>query len=107
MQFIAPKNFKNGRNILNRFKIPDLVFLVATCSLSFIFSIMYVFLAENKSIIIISLFILPPAIAYLLTMSFGIYHNVLTFLRIIFKFVRSNKKYYWEGIIKNEKNGDE
>lgn len=107
MQFIAPKNFKNGRNILSRFKIPDLIFLIITGLLSFVLAIGYVSLSKNKNIIIIFLFVVPPSIAYLLTMPFGIHHNVLTFLKVILRFLRSKKKYYWEGIAKNEKDRNE
>lgn len=107
MKFIAPKNFKNGRKILNRFKIKDLVFLSIIDLFSFVLAIVYIYSSKNKNIVVILLFSLPPIIAYLLTMPFGIHHNVLTFLKVILRFLRSKKKYYWEGIIKNGKNEHE
>lgn len=103
MEFIAPKNFKNGRKIFNCFKIGDLVLTATLTVISFMMVIFYAILATKPNFIIVILLFFPAIIGYLLTIPFGTYHNIKTFFKVFNIFLKTNKKYFWQGIIKDEK----
>lgn len=108
MEFIAPKNFKSGRLIMNRFKPGDLILLISTLLFSFLSAVIYVALAGNHiRIEVIVILIIPSAIGFFLTMPFGINHNILIFLRIVILYLKKKKEYYWEGIARYEIREDE
>ena len=103
MNFIVPKNFKRGRLILNQFKIGDLILLIAVVFMSFLSSVLYVSFAGNYiRVWIVVLLLFPSAVAFMLTMPFGINHNLLTFFRILIRFMKKKKNFYWEVIARDE-----
>lgn len=112
MMFYAPKSFKSGKLIFGRFRIKDLIFFLSCCAFSLVSCIIYVLNLKETSIVtlfIIFLLLLPSAIAFLLTMDFGVYHNIGEFLIEFIKFQFLKPwKYSWEGIYKlNDKSKEE
>ena len=41
MRFVAPRNFKQGRLIMNQYRVSDLILLAVCTAFSFIFTIIY------------------------------------------------------------------
>lgn len=100
--FTSPRNFKQGRLIMNRFRLSDLIMLVFGAVFSFLGVIIYIGFLNRFNIWIILLLLLPAVITYFLTTPAGIYHNNLEFLKVILHFAFSNKRYIWEGIYKHD-----
>ena len=102
MRFVAPINFKQGRLIMNQYRVSDLILLAVCTAFSFIFTIIYLTNVGKADLRIIVLILMPGMIAYLLTMPCGIYHNNLFFLITLIHFYRSKKEYIWEGVYKDD-----
>ncbi len=103
MIFHAPKNFKSGRLILGRYRIIDLIILVAGIVLSLLSIIIYVGVLQHNSPFMVLVMLLPAVICFILTFSTGgIYHNMATLLYIGFIYLKSTKTYQWEGVYKDD-----
>jgi hypothetical protein len=100
--FTAPKNFKQGRLIMNRFRLSDLLLVVAGAAISVLGMIIYVAVLEQFNLIMFVILLLPAVITFFLTLSAGIFHNNLEFMKIVLKYSLSNKNYIWEGIYKHD-----
>ncbi|BET21938.1 hypothetical protein [Solobacterium moorei] len=100
--FTSPRNFKYGRLIMNRFRLSDLIIVIAGVVFSFLGLIIYVGFLSQFNIWIVLLLLLPAVITYFLTLPAGIYHNNIEFLKVIVRYVMTNKKYIWEGIYKHD-----
>lgn len=97
MQFIAPKNFKNGRLIQGRWRLWELVAMLITIAISSLSVITYATIGGKNIALIIAL-LLPSAIAWIGTMNNGIYHNVFTLIATHIRFLKKKKIYIWEGV---------
>lgn len=102
MRFIAPRNFKQGRLIMNRYRISDLILMIVCSTFSLIVNIIYLTNSGKADLRIVVLIFIPGAMAYLLTMPCGIYHNNMEFLITLIRFYRSEKEYIWEGVYKDD-----
>ena len=101
MMFPAPKNFKRGRLIANRYTVSDLVIASAGIFLSLAMEI--IFLINIKDDMKLNLFVailllIPAGIAVLFVVPNGIYHNIFTFLMLKIMNLRQQKKYIYGGI---------
>mgnify|MGYP003188502398 CR=1 FL=1 len=85
--FTSPRNFKQGRLIMNRFRLSDLIMLIFGAVFSFLGVIIYIGFLNRFNIWIILLLLLPAVITYFLT---------------TLHFAFSNKRYIWEGIYKHD-----
>ena len=98
LSFNAPKNFNKGSLIMGRFRMSDLMILIAGSLFTFITLVLYVGVMNGRSVPLALLLFLPGAVTYVLTMSCGIYHNNLEFIRVLMHWRKSQKTYIWEGI---------
>lgn len=103
MIYLCPKNYKNGKYILSKFRKIDLLILILSCVVAIIFfiAITQIGLATQNIKIIIFGLILAVFIALsgtLLILKVPNYHNVLEFLIIYFSYLSKNKKYKYKGI---------
>lgn len=103
MVFFTPKNFKNGRFILLKYRWRDLLFAIIGVAVSTILVVGYVTIFSEYNIALILLMLLPAGTSLMLVMPFGIYHNVMEFFKMTLKSMNESKTYTWEGIYKYEK----
>ena len=101
MTFNAPKNFKRGRLIANRYTMTDLI--IASAGVIFSLALEIFFLLNVKDSTKINLFVailllIPAGIAVLFVVPNGIYHNIFTFLLLKIMNLRQNRKYIYGGI---------
>ncbi|MBQ6217187.1 MAG: hypothetical protein IJK53_07360 [Erysipelotrichaceae bacterium] len=102
MEFNAPKNFKRGRLIANRYTIIDLCIAAVGISISFFLELFFFLNLLSKGIarnlFFAILFLVPAGIALLFIAPAGIYHNIFTFLELKLMTVRLPKVYIYEGV---------
>ena len=101
MIFPAPKNFKRGRLIANKYTVKDLVIAAAGITLSLIMEV--IFLLNIKDNTRINLFVaivllIPAGIAVLFVVPNGIYHNIFTFMALKVMNLGQRRKYIYGGI---------
>ena len=101
MRFPAPKNFKRGRLIANKYTIADLVIAAAGIILSLVLEVIFLLnIRENAKVnlFVAILLLIPAGIAVLFVVPNGIYHNIFTFL--VFKIMNlgQRKRYIYGGI---------
>ena len=102
MEFYSPKNFKQGKYYFNRYNANDLLILIPAVVggvLLILCSIYFIMLTKNKKIGIIGIGIGAGIIfiAYLLTMSVPVYHNILGWINVQLHFEAKQKVYKWYG----------
>ena len=101
MTFPAPKNFKRGRLIANRYTIADLAIAAAGIVLSLVAEVIFLLnIRENAKInlSIAILLLIPAGIAVLFVVPNGIYHNIFTFLVLKIMNLGQRRKYIYGGI---------
>ena len=102
MEFNAPKNFKRGRLIANRYTIIDLCIAAAGISISFFLELFFFLNLLSKGVarnlFFAILFLMPAGIALLFIVPAGIYHNIFTFLELKLLTSRLPKVYIYEGV---------
>ena len=92
--YIIPANSKKSQLIFNVFRPIDLFgILLPGALLTVIF--LFVFPGDSISAIIIKL--APVSLALFLVMPIPFYHNVLVYLREVYIYFSSQKRYYWRG----------
>ena len=101
MTFPAPKNFKRGRLIANKYTIADLAIASAGIILSLVMEVIFLLnikenLKVNLSVAI--LLLIPAGIAVLFVVPNGIYHNIFTFMLLKIMNLKQRKKYIYGGI---------
>ena len=102
MQFVSSKNFKSGRLINSKYRIIDLLILGGGIIVSFAMILFFLLFLDGTDWLIVCLMCMPAVLCFFLTMSAGIYHNILEFIKVYVKYRIKNKKYYWEGIWKDD-----
>ena len=102
MNFYAPKDFKKGRLIVNRYRFIDIVIMIISFLLSFSMCIFYAGLSKHVNIFVILIMIVPGVLGLFLVQPFGIYHNFFIYFQVITNYYLKERKYIWGGIIKNE-----
>ena len=96
MIFIAPKNFKRGRLIGNKYRIIDLVIACTLILISVVLVLTYV-LNSGKNIIVIMIMLLPALAAGLILIPLGFYHNLVQRIILWINFMASRKVWKWQG----------
>ncbi|MBQ4595829.1 MAG: hypothetical protein IJB14_02555 [Firmicutes bacterium] len=101
MRFPAPKNFKRGRLIANKYTIADLVIAAAGIILSLVLEVIFLLnIRENAKVnlFVAILLLIPAGIAVLFVVPNGIYHNIFTFLVLKIMNLGQRKRYIYGGI---------
>ncbi|MCH4019996.1 MAG: hypothetical protein LKE61_03885 [Erysipelotrichaceae bacterium] len=101
-QFTAPANFKQGRLIMSRFRKVDLAAVIICSAFSLIAIMVYVSTSKSINVGLIIAMLIPAALAYVLTLPCGIYHNQWLWIRSLFSFGMHNNTYQWEGIYRTD-----
>ena len=101
MRFPAPKNFKRGRLIANKYTIADLVIAAVGIILSLAMEVIFLLnIRENAKVnlFVAILLLIPAGIAVLFVVPNGIYHNIFTFLVLKIMNLGQRKRYIYGGI---------
>ncbi len=101
MQFAAPKNFKRGRLIANKYTVTDLIIAISGMIFSLVAEIVFLLnIKDNMKINLLTaiLLLMPAGIAVLFVVPNGIYHNIFTFLVLKIINLRHRRKYIYGGI---------
>ena len=101
MKFIVPQNFKNGRLIMKRYRLFDLVMLISAVGFSLVVFIAVVQsgIGRNGIIFFFAFFSILIFITFILTMVAGINHNILELILTIKDYYKTENKYEWAGRI--------
>ena len=92
--YIIPANSKKSQLIFNVFRPFDLFgVLLPGALLTVVF--LFVFPGDSISAIVIKL--APVSLALFLVMPIPFYHNVLVYLRELYLYFSSQRRYYWRG----------
>ena len=92
--YIIPANSKKSQLIFNVFRPRDLFgILLPGALLTVVF--LFVFPGDSISAIVIKL--APVSLALFLVMPIPFYHNVLVYLRELYLYFSSQRRYYWRG----------
>lgn len=92
--YIIPANSKKSQLIFNVFRPIDLFgILLPGALLTVVF--LFVFPGDSISAIVIKL--APVSLALFLVMPIPFYHNVLVYLRELYLYFSSQRRYYWRG----------
>ena len=92
--YIIPAHSKQSQLIFNVFRPIDLFgILLPGALLTVVF--LFVFPGDSISAIIIKL--APVSLALFLVMPIPFYHNVLVYLRELYLYFSSQRRYYWRG----------
>ena len=99
--FVAPRNFKNGRFLLNRFRTIDAVIWCVALLFTFVIFIVYMLHAEAVHLLSILVIFMPLAGYTFLLIPLGhIYHNMFFWIRCAVRYLSHRHAYYWEEIYK-------
>lgn len=92
--YIIPANSKKSQLIFNVFRPLDLFgILLPGAFLTVLF--LFIFPGDTISAIVIKL--APVSVALFLVMPIPYYHNVLVYLREVYIYFNSQRRYYWRG----------
>ena len=92
--YIIPANSKKSQLIFNVFRPIDLFgILLPGALLTVVF--LFVFPGDSISAIVIKL--APVSLALFLVMPIPFYHNVLVYLREVYIYFSSQRRFYWRG----------
>ncbi|MDO4189769.1 MAG: hypothetical protein Q4D29_12370 [Lachnospiraceae bacterium] len=113
MQFVAPKNFKRGRLIANKYTLFDIGIAGGAVFASVVMIVLYLTSLENvdgsnTAVDMIKLIILmiPAGLGLMFIVPSGIYHNIITFFTLMFMDQTSRKNYVWGGIYSHVEHSD-
>lgn len=106
MYFSTPKNFKNGKYIMNRFRKKDLlIFLVGLLItvILFYFAIILIAIKKWNPFILVPTLIPAGVVSVLILIPTTIKHNFLENLKINIDYQKRRKILKWEGVIHFER----
>lgn len=102
MQFNSPKNFKRGRLINNRYRPIDLVIAGITITITMVSEMIYLLAMNGKHVAVLVALCLPALVGMCLLIPFEIYHNPIEMIKLYCIYLKTPKKYIWEGIYKRD-----
>lgn len=106
--FIAPRNFKNGRFLFNRFRTIDAIMWCIALVMTFVIFVLYMLNAKTVHLLFIFIIFLPLAGYSFLLIPLGhIYHNMFFWIRCGLRYLSRRRAYYWEGVYKYDPKGAE
>ncbi len=91
--YLVPANAKKGTLIFNMFRPFDLILFVTGCVISFTTLLIF----QNSGTLVILLCCLPAAITGLLVVPIPNYHNVMTAIQSMIRFLTERRTYIWKG----------
>ena len=92
--YIIPANSKKSQLIFNVFRPIDLFGILLPGAL---LTVLFLFIFPGDSISAIVIKLAPVSLALFLVMPIPFYHNVLVYLREVYIYFSSQKRYYWRG----------
>ena len=92
--YIIPANSKKSQLIFNVFRPIDLFGILLPGAL---LTVVFLFVFPGDSITAIIIKLAPVSLALFLVMPIPFYHNVLVYLREVYIYFSSQKRYYWRG----------
>lgn len=105
MKFTAPKNFKRGRLIANKYTVMDLIIAAAGVGTSLFLEILFLTSISGKNVAMNTItaiaLMIPAMISLLFIIPIGIYHNVFALLLMLIRRAGKPKHYIWKGIESN------
>lgn len=93
MDYLIPANSKKGQLYFNLFKGIDLIILLAGGLLT----TLTLFLIEGEGLIFVILKLLPIMTSLFLVFPIAYYHNVRVFIKELYTYITSRKRYDWKG----------
>ena len=96
MNFVAPKNFKRGRLIANKYRPIDLVISFSLITTSVVSILIYA-LSGGINMIVIMIFLIPNFFAALILIPLTFYHNVVQRIFLWILYVTSRNDWKWQG----------
>ena len=103
MTFVAPKNFKRGRLIANKYTVLDLLIagtgILTSLALEILFLTRMLSSSSALNLGVAILFFVPAGVSILFIVPNGIYHNIFTFGLLFLQELLSPKSYIWKGVI--------
>ena len=92
--YIRPANSKKSQLIFNVFRPIDLFGILLPGAL---LTVLFLFIFPGDSISAIVIKLAPVSLALFLVMPIPFYHNVLVYLRELYLYFNSQRRYYWRG----------
>ncbi len=92
--YIIPANSKKSQLIFNVFRPIDLFGILLPGAL---LTVLFLFIFPGDSISAIVIKLAPVSLALFLVMPIPFYHNVLVYLRELYLYFNSQRRYYWRG----------
>lgn len=92
--YIIPANSKKSQLIFNVFRPIDLFGILLPGAL---LTVLFLFIFPGDSISAIVIKLAPVSLALFLVMPIPFYHNVLVYLREVYLYFNSQRRYYWRG----------
>ncbi len=93
MDYLIPANSKKGQLYFNLFKGIDLIILLVGGLLT----TLTLFLIEGEGLIFVILKLLPIMTSLFLVFPVAYYHNVRVFIKELYTYIMSRKRYDWKG----------
>ena len=92
--YIIPANSKKSQLIFNVFRPIDLFGILLPGAL---LTVLFLFIFPGDSISAIVIKLAPVSLALFLVMPIPFYHNVLVYLREVYIYFSSQRRFYWRG----------
>ena len=92
--YIIPANSKKSQLIFNVFRPIDLFGILLPGAL---LTVVFLFVFPGDSITAIIIKLAPVSLALFLVMPIPFYHNVLVYLREVYIYFSSQRRFYWRG----------
>lgn len=92
--YIIPANSKKSQLIFNVFRPIDLFGILLPGAL---LTVLFLFIFPGDTITAIVIKLAPVSLALFLVMPIPFYHNVLVYIREVYLYFNSQRRYYWRG----------
>lgn len=97
MNHIAPKNFKRGRLIGNKYRPIDLIISFCFITISIVAILSYA-LNGGTNLIVIMILLIPCLFAALILVPLDFYHNVIQRIFLWLIYITGKRDWKWQGI---------
>ena len=92
-RYLIPANSKKSQLIFSLFTGFDLILF----STGIITTLFLLFFVKTTNVFVMILLVMPALVTGALVLPIPNYHNVMGFLKSLFNYLQSNRKYYWRG----------
>lgn len=97
MNHVAPKNFKRGRLIGNKYRPIDLVIAFSLITFSVITVLSYA-IGGGSNFIVVVILLIPCLVAALILVPLDFHHNLIQRILLWVLFISRHNKWTWQGI---------